>query len=474
MDRIEDRAAGAVLASACGDALGAGYEFGPPMPQVMPVRMKGGGSFDWEPGEWTDDTSMAIPILRVLARGSKLEGAALDEIAGAWIDWAAEAKDVGHQTREVCAAAQNHSAAALGAAARSFADSNPRSAGNGSLMRTTPVALAHLDDPAALARAAREIGSLTHADLLAGDACVLWSLAIRSAIVTGDPLLHDGLAALPAERREYWAALIEEAEHGKPADFPKNGWAGAALQAAWAAIVTGNGVVDVLERAVRGGNDTDTVAAIAGGVAGAMAGASALPDDWRRLVHGWPGLTADDLVELAVSAVRARARAAAARPEQVLLQAVRVLHDRGFQAVTIHPVLAAAGFWRCRLLPPGVASTPYLVYLTAAQWDFLGDGRTEPIAPDELADRLIAGVPELAKAQSPRPGYRFWYAALLEHCGGDRLPFFSDDTLSTDRASPEEDGHVGLTGGRGEGLLRDAFPLPPSAAATRPRKRSGA
>ena len=63
-------------------------------------------------------------------------------------------------------------------------------------------------------------------------------------------------------------------------------------------------MVDVLERAVRGGNDTDTVAAIAGGLAGAVHGASAIPARWRRILHGWPGLDADALTRMAVLAAQ--------------------------------------------------------------------------------------------------------------------------------------------------------------------------
>lgn len=452
--RIEDRAAGAVLASACGDALGAGYEFGPPLPKLVPVRMRGGGSFEWAPGEWTDDTSMAVPVLRVVARGVPLEGAALDEIAAAWIDWSTEARDVGNQTRAVCDAATDRTAAALTEAARAFAEARPHSAGNGSLMRTTPVALAHLDDLPSLVVAARRVSSLTHADPLAGDACVLWTLAIRSAIMTGEPRLRDGLGALPRERREYWSSLIDEAEEGRPADFPKNGWAGAALQGAWSAVTHGSGVQDVLERAVRGGNDTDTVAAIAGGVVGAMEGASGVPDAWRRMVHGWPGLTADDLVEMAVAAVRARHAAATVRPERVLLEAVRVLHDRGYEALTALPAFYATGHWRCRV--QGAGGTEYLAYTNARQWDLLDDGRVDPITAEELADRLLAARPDLEQDRRPAVAYRFWYAALLEHAG-DRLPYMADDYQA-----PVDEGRVGLTGPEGTGLLGNSFPLPPA------------
>src|SRR5262245_48453487 len=65
----KDRAVGAVMASAVGDALGAPYEFYPPNP-AAPCVMEGGGGFGWEPGEWTDDTQMALAVLTVLARGS--------------------------------------------------------------------------------------------------------------------------------------------------------------------------------------------------------------------------------------------------------------------------------------------------------------------------------------------------------------------------------------------------------------------
>lgn len=64
-----------------------------------------------------------------------------------------------------------------------------------------------------------------------------------------------------------------------------------------------------LDTAIRIGNDTDTVAAIAGGLLGARWGASAVPAAWRRIVHGYPGRTAEDLVETAQLAVTGGLRA---------------------------------------------------------------------------------------------------------------------------------------------------------------------
>ena len=74
-----DRAVGTLLGTAAGDALGAAYEFGPARGPELEVAMVGGGSFGWEPGEWTDDTSMAIAIAEVAANGADLrEEQALD------------------------------------------------------------------------------------------------------------------------------------------------------------------------------------------------------------------------------------------------------------------------------------------------------------------------------------------------------------------------------------------------------------
>ena len=67
-----DRAIGVLLGTAAGDALGAPYEFGPPRGPELEVAMVGGGAFGWGPGEWTDDTSMAMAIAEVAATGADL------------------------------------------------------------------------------------------------------------------------------------------------------------------------------------------------------------------------------------------------------------------------------------------------------------------------------------------------------------------------------------------------------------------
>jgi len=314
-----DRACGVLLATAVGDALGAGYEFGPSLPDDTIISMNGGGPFGWEPGEWTDDTAMAIAIAETAATGADLRAtAAQDEIVSRWKEWARTANDVGSQTRHVLGRVACGGAAAAAAASADLHRRTGETAGNGALMRTAPVALAFLGDPDGLADAARQLSALTHFDPEAGDACVLWCLAIRHAVLTGELDIRAGLPHLPDDRRTAWSQRLEAAGRSRPADFTRNGWVVEALQAAWSAIATtavpadepaaGNFRADhlrlSLENAVRGGRDTDTVAAIAGGLLGAKWGASAVPAKWRLLLHGWPASTPHDLVDLASRIIR--------------------------------------------------------------------------------------------------------------------------------------------------------------------------
>lgn len=302
-----DRIAGVMLGMAAGDALGAGYEFASPLPEDAVVTMSGGGQFGWEPGEWTADTSMALPILEAVVAGRDLrDEAVLDAIVAGWAHWAQTAPDGGVQLRAVISQAEPN-ATAFRFVAKEYHERHGQSAGNGSLVRTAPVALAYLDDAAALAEAARAVSDLTHYEDDAGDACVLWSLAIRHAVLTGVLDARVGLDALPAERQALWATRIDEAEEMPPEAFTDNGWVVQAFQGAWSAISRTCGsnaehLRNGIEAAVRGGHYTDSVAAIAGALLGARWGASAVPAEWRRIIHGWPGMRSTDLTRFAVLA----------------------------------------------------------------------------------------------------------------------------------------------------------------------------
>ncbi|WP_233266767.1 ADP-ribosylglycohydrolase family protein [Tomitella fengzijianii] len=310
---IADRARGALLGTAAGDALGAGYEFTHPGPDA-PIVMKGGGPFGFEPGEWTDDTAMTAAIARAATVARLDTTAGLDAVAEQFLRWQESGpKDMGNQTRRVLsrradsAAVMQIDAAATG----------PDNAGNGSLMRTAAVAVAFAADeaPADMLSAASRISLLTHTGVDTQLACQVWSLAIWSAIRTGSlPDLHGIVSAVvPADALDRWQRWVTAAETQQTPEFEhNNGWVVSALQTAWWGIhrtrpVNGDPEVHIrrgLAETVRAGHDTDTTAAIAGGLLGAVYGAAALPAEWTEMLHGWPGLNAAELAGLADEAVR--------------------------------------------------------------------------------------------------------------------------------------------------------------------------
>lgn len=392
-----DRACGVLLGAACGDALGAGYEFGAALLPVegRPPSMIGGGLGGFAPGEWTDDTAQTYAVAQVAATGVDLRSdEALTAIAQRFADWYAEGPaDVGIQTRAVLSAAgRKPSGDEMTRVARAVHDRTGRSAGNGSLMRTSSVALAYFDDPDALVDAAMRVSSLTHHDPQAGEACALWCLMIRQAVLAGSLSdVRPNLAHLPEGSRAFWMERLEEAESSDPQDFRPNGWVVRALQAAWSAIVhtpvpeerPAEGSFACLhlqhgiETAIRIGDDTDTVGSIAGALLGARWGVSAIPAAWRQQVHGWPRARAKDLMDLALLTLRG------GRPDgQGWPVADRVDYSdlHGYDSYAVHPHdegVHLSGVGRLEQQPDGVDAVVTLCRLGTAQ------------APEGLAGRHV-------------------------------------------------------------------------------------
>ena len=320
---MSDKVSGVSVGAACGDALGAGYEFGPSLKAGTPVRMRGQGAF--EPGEWTDDSAQMVAIALATAKGLDLRTeAGQDEVATNLLDWyysPARLKDIGIHTAAVMRQVATVTGPGLAQRFRETAAAketgSPRSSGgNGALMRTAPVALAYLDDPEALVEAAKAIALLTHADEMSASACAVWCLAIREAVIIERiasledfaQRVEQAVTDFMCDEAGEWVAILRASFGQDPREFTAgNGYSVTTLKAAWAAIThtpipsrTAGHFADALEEAVRGGGDADTVACVAGGLLGAMWGLSAIPTDWRRRIFGWPAMTDRDLVRLAL------------------------------------------------------------------------------------------------------------------------------------------------------------------------------
>ncbi|MFC9942775.1 ADP-ribosylglycohydrolase family protein [Streptomyces pratensis] len=297
------RAVGAVVGSAVGDALGAPFEFGAPgvysarFPDGAGAMCGGGG---WDPGEATDDTQMAVLVGESLL---EKEGLDLPDIFARFRRWAAaEPKDIGLQTEDVLTSGEPWDLAA----ALHF-QVNARAAGNGSLMRaTTPAVYFARAGRTATMDAARRIAALTHGDRAAWEGTAVFHELVRVALEGGDPLtaVDETLAAVHAGHRARWATVLAPDWH--PDDATEfNGAVWPCLGTALWALRTTGGFEEALGAAVDVGGDTDTVAAVTGGLAGAVYGIDAVPERWTRLLHvPLPGhgdrvMRTEDLVSLA-------------------------------------------------------------------------------------------------------------------------------------------------------------------------------
>ncbi|MFJ9012234.1 ADP-ribosylglycohydrolase family protein [Streptomyces canus] len=204
-----ERALGAVIGSAVGDALGAPFEFGPegafsdrfPEPGHGSEMCGGGG---WDPGEATDDTQMAVLVAESLVECGGLE---LPDIFRRFQPWAAaEPKDIGLQTEAVLS-----SGAPWGMAAALHFQVNQRAAGNGALMRAAPSAVHFAPHGReATMDAARRLAALTHGDRAAWEGTAVFHELIRVALDTVAAVTGGlagavyGLAAVP----ERWTAPL--------------------------------------------------------------------------------------------------------------------------------------------------------------------------------------------------------------------------------------------------------------------------
>ncbi|MEV5974924.1 ADP-ribosylglycohydrolase family protein [Streptomyces sp. NPDC051921] len=312
---FEDRAVGAVLGSAVGDALGAPFEFG--LPGAFRERFADGagemcGGGGWDPGEATDDTQMGVLVGESLLERGGLD---LPDVFARFRRWAAaDPKDIGLTTEAVLLGGDPWNLAS----ALHF-QLNGRGAGNGSLMRaaTSAVYYAPVGRVATMA-AARRIAALTHGDAAAWEGTAVLHELVRVALLRDDPLaavpavLGEGAAA----HRERWAVVL--APDWRPEDATEfNGAVWPCLGSALWALRTTSSFEAALAAAIDLGGDTDTVAAVAGILAGAVHGRGAIPARWTAALHvplpGFDGrvLRADDLRRLALALARSGQDAAA-------------------------------------------------------------------------------------------------------------------------------------------------------------------
>ncbi len=299
-----DRAIGCLVGLAIGDAVGATVEFRPRGSFAPLTDMVGGGAFRLAPGQWTDDTAMALCLAESL-----LHDAALDpyDLMGRFERWVGEG--VNSSTGR-CFGIGRITLAAIGrwrATRRPFAgDPSAKAASNGSVMRLAPVAVRWWHDPAKAEEVARRQSLTTHAAAEAVDGCALLARVLTAAIVTGDPgtaltppadpAWSPALQAIAAGR---WRGTSEDA-------IESTGYVVHTLEAALWAVGGATDFRDAILRAVNLGHDADTVGAVAGQIAGALFGRRGIPVAWVDTLHAAHRIEAlaDDLLADAATVPR--------------------------------------------------------------------------------------------------------------------------------------------------------------------------
>jgi ADP-ribosyl-[dinitrogen reductase] hydrolase len=278
---VADRIAGSVLGLALGDALGAPFEgrMSAEIPDPLPAL-----ELPWiglAPGSTTDDTAMARNLVRSLAARGEFDP---DDLVARHLEWFRSGPpDVGAFTRRVLSRV-DRGEDAFDAARSVWEERGPEvSAGNGSVMYCAPLGLAYADRPEELVEVAPKLSALTHHDERCGTAVFAVTLTV-AALTRGRSPEGAVAAALAAvvdrdggEELEY---LVEMAGVGRRIDGPDQGFclftAGVALQSL---LGTGDFEIEV-SRVVALGGDTDTNAAVAGALLGALVGEGGLPHAW--------------------------------------------------------------------------------------------------------------------------------------------------------------------------------------------------
>lgn len=283
---FQDRCEGALFGLAAGDAVGTTLEFSPPGSFKPLADMVGGGPFGLRPGQWTDDTSMALCLAESLLECQGFDPA--DQMRR-YVDWwktghlscTGHCFDIGVTTRS-----------ALGEWLRTgnpySGSTDACSAGNGSLMRLAPVAMFYAADTQTAVRRAGDSSRTTHGAAACVDACRYFALLLAQAMHGIDKAsLLDANMASWVERLTGEALGADIAElalgsfkHRGPPAIQGTGYVVRSLEAALWAFSRTDSFEEAVLAAVNLGDDADTTGAICGQLAGAFYGRSAIPARW--------------------------------------------------------------------------------------------------------------------------------------------------------------------------------------------------
>lgn len=277
---------GCLLGLAVGDALGTTLEFSPPGTFTPITDLIGGGPFSLKPGQWTDDTSMALCLATSLIDRHGFDP--IDQL-DRYVRWWREGYlsstgtcfDIGSTVRSALTRFLQTREPYPGS-------TDPRTAGNGSIMRLAPVVLYYARQPQQAIHFAAESSRTTHGAVEAVDACRYFAVLILDALsgVNKEELLSDQTDRwMDAPLAPKIAAIAAGSfKHKQPPQIRGTGYVVDSLGAALWAFYHATGFREGALLAVNLGDDADTTGAVYGQLAGAFYGEDHIPAAWRDTI----------------------------------------------------------------------------------------------------------------------------------------------------------------------------------------------
>ena len=278
----QSRFQGCLLGLACGDAVGTTVEFQARGSFEDVVDMVGGGPFSLEPGEWTDDTSMALCLAESLI---EMKGFDPADQAMRYLKWYREGYlssietcfDIGNTTREALHRFERTGKPNSGS-------THPHSAGNGSIMRLAPVPMYFFPDLEQVIEFSGKSSLTTHGAAEAVDGCKLYGLIIALALggESKETLLFglEEFTQIGDLSPKIGAIGLGEYREKSREDIQGSGYVVESLEAALWCFYHSNSFKEAVLTAVNLGRDADTTGAVVGQVAGAYYGVESIPSSW--------------------------------------------------------------------------------------------------------------------------------------------------------------------------------------------------
>jgi ADP-ribosyl-[dinitrogen reductase] hydrolase len=291
---VPDAAAGAFLGLACGDALGRPVEF--QSSTEIATRhgtvdeMLSHGTHNQPAGTVTDDTDLALCIARSLVEQEAFDG---QDIAERFSDWYDNGPfDIGLMTADAIRTYDR--GVSWRDAGREVWQDRPEgsNAGNGSVMRCAPYAIAFADDPHTLVRVSKLSSAITHYDPRCTYGCAVLNGTIAGYLRGADSPLEAALERAGGDAPdELVEALRVVPDLIDDSQLQTTGYVVHTLQTALYDALTADTAEEAIVTAVNRGGDTDTVGAITGAIAGARFGYDSLPKRWLETIEYREDLT---------------------------------------------------------------------------------------------------------------------------------------------------------------------------------------